>query len=832
MNASDLKDRLVVEFLEQLLAEEAAGQVPDLDRYLARRPDAEGAIREAFSEFERSRAAAPPLLIAERLGPYKPIKLLGRGGQGSVWLAEDPRLRRQVAIKTLDRVFTDPKSFLLRFRREAELMARVHHPGICAVHDAGVEGAIPWIAIQYGEGPPLAAVPAPRGNPPPPGEEFPRLLHQFEQIARAVQVAHDAGVVHRDLKPNNILIGADGRPVILDFGLARDLSDSSATLTVTGAVFGTPAYMSPEQVRGDTAAVGTRSDVWALGATLCTALTGHPPFAHATFEGLRERILEGRPPSLSNRNPAVGRDLDLVFATALALEPDRRYSSAGALADDLRRILDGKPILARRPSVSSRVWSFARRNPAPTTTLSLLALVLVLGLASTTWALLQAERRLEMLLETADLKNSQDLIARAPSLYPIGPAQVPAMERWLKEAETTLSRRATHESALRLLAAGGIRAADAVPGGTDWFRSLLEELLRSYDKLGMTVTQIEERRQRSATLLARSTLAEPAAWAACVEAVAKHRPYQGLKLTPIPGLVPLGADSESTLHEFWHVETGARPIRDPKTGRLRIDAETGMVFVLIPECTTTLGATVPLDPTLGVTNLEGPALEVSLDAYFISKFEITQAQWERITGGDRPSIYQPGSKAGREIAPEETNDVRMPVCNVDWPTAVRVLAQIKLVLPTEAQWECAADAAGRSKIVTYADQAELEGSCNLCGQESEGRFSDQMHAHAFNDGFIGQAPVGSFRPNFFGLHDTLGNAWEMCADILTNYSDASVGLGDGLLSSPPTPVVFRMLRGGSHWSGLQETRTTFRIQFAETDRYRDVGLRPVIRIPK
>ncbi len=832
MNESDLKDRLVVEFLEQLLAEEAAGQVPDLDRYLARRPDAEGAIREAFSEYERGRAAAPSLLIPERLGPYKPIKLLGRGGQGSVWLAEDPRLRRQVAIKTLDRVFTDPKSFLLRFRREAELMARVHHPGICAVHDAGVEGAIPWIAMQYVDGTSLAAAIDARGEHPAPREEIPRLLHQFEQIARAVQVAHDAGVVHRDLKPNNILIGADGRPVILDFGLARDLSDSSATLTVTGAVFGTPAYMSPEQVRGDTATVGTRSDVWALGATLCTALTGHPPFAHATFEGLRERILEGRPPSLSNRNPAVGRDLDLVFATALALEPDRRYSTAQALADDLRRILDGKPILARRPSVSSRVWSFARRNPALTTTLSLLALVLVLGLASTTWALLQAERRLEMLLETADLKNSQDLIARAPSLYPIGPAQVPAMERWLKEAETTLSRRATHESALRLLAAGGIRAADAVPGGTDWFRSLLEELLRSYDELGKTVPLIEERRQRSATLLARSTLAEPEAWAACIKAVASNQTYGGLKLTPIPGLVPLGTDPESDLQEFWHVETGERPRRHPQTGRIEIEAETGMVFILIPDCTTTIGSTAHADSLIGVTSGEVPAFEVSLDAYLISKFEMTQAQWERITGGNRPSIYQPGSSAGREIAPEETNDVRMPVCNIDWPTAMRVLAQLELVLPTEAQWECAAGASGSSKIVTYADQAELEGSCNLAGQESEEWFMDSMHPHAFDDGFKGQAPVGSFRPNLFGLHDALGNAWEMCADLYTRYENASVGVGDGLLSGPPEPVARRALRGGSHWSQLQVTRTTFRTYYPETDRDRDVGIRPVRRIPK
>lgn len=310
-----------------------------------------------------------------RLGRYRLLRSLGRGGQGEVWLAEDPRLERRVALKILHTWSAASPQAFARFRREALIASRLDHPGICTVYESGIEQGLPYFAMRYVEGESLAQrIAAQRArwleqrerdasSTPTSKAALGSLLEIVERAARAAHAAHEAGVVHRDLKPANIVVTAGGEPVLLDFGLARDLESDAASLTNTGEIFGTPDYMAPEQVAGKSAEIDARADVYALGATLFECLTLRRPFQGATRDALYHAILHAAPPDLRKLVPHAPRDLEVIVQTALEKDPARRYRSALEFADDLARLRRGEPIRARRSGPLRRARRWAQREP-------------------------------------------------------------------------------------------------------------------------------------------------------------------------------------------------------------------------------------------------------------------------------------------------------------------------------------------------------------------------------------------------------------------------------------------------------------------------------------
>ena len=308
-----------------------------------------------------------------RIPGYEVEALLGRGGMGVVYRARHLRLNRLVALKMLlAGAYAGPHE-RARFQREAEAVAGLRHANIVQVYDVGDHDGCPYFTMELLEGGSLAQALA---GTPQPARQAAALL---TTLAEAVQAAHQAGIVHRDLKPANILLTAEGTPKVADFGLARHF-DGEPALTLSGARIGTPSYMAPEQVIGKAGTIGPAADIYALGAVLYEMLTGRPPFRGETAAETERQVINDEPVPPSRLNPKVPRDLETICLKCLSKEPGRRYASAAALADDLRRFEEGRPIQARPVGWGERFWRWGRRNPTGAALL-VTALALV-GLAS------------------------------------------------------------------------------------------------------------------------------------------------------------------------------------------------------------------------------------------------------------------------------------------------------------------------------------------------------------------------------------------------------------------------------------------------------------------
>src|SRR5262245_17227433 len=444
-------------------------EAPRPEEYFTRFPAHRNALVGLFS------SGGPTLLSAPGAAAVAGVPVvpgctiegeLGRGGMGVVYKAHQPALNRAVALKTLGTAAPETAD---RFRREAEAMARLDHPNIAPVYEVGewrTDGgrAVPYFTMKWYSGGSLDAAPC------GPGSDLAAHARVVETVARAVHHAHERGVLHRDLKPSNVLLDERGEPHVADFGLAGlfdplapvessgreaavDTSPLSTTdtgadrRTATAAVFGTPAYMAPEQARAP-ARVTTAADVYGLGAILYHLLTGRPPFRADTPHDTIRQVAAALPARPSDLNPAVSRDLEAVCLKCLAKEPADRYPSAAAVADDLARWRGGFPVLARPPAPWERAWRTVFRYPLATalivtTIAALVASVVILARSNARISQKEADARESFIrehryrceMEAAILRDQRliylERVAAAGQLYAAG--QLPQAWRLLDD---------------------------------------------------------------------------------------------------------------------------------------------------------------------------------------------------------------------------------------------------------------------------------------------------------------------------------------------------------------------------------------------------------------
>ncbi len=388
------------------------------DELIAAHPDLAGELRSFFKDQDMlGRMAAPiraamPARWPDSIGPYQILGEIARGGMGVVLRARHTHLGRPAAIKLLLAGKHASADDLARFRREAHAAASLDHPNIVPLHEVGEHDGLPYLVMKQMAGSLADALNRGEFKPCPAAAR--RAASLVALVARAVHHAHSRGVLHRDLKPANVLLDADGSPAVSDFGLARRADAPGST--ASGAMLGTPAYMSPEQAAGRTREVSVLSDVYGLGAILYELLTGRPPFTGGSAIEVLRKVLDEEPAPPRSFAPAVGAALETIVRKCLDKTPSRRYASALALAEDLERWLAGEPILARPAGPLERAWRWARRHPTVALLSALLLTVVAAGVALVTHEWLRAEGALDLVKKERDAAKAalaQAGVARA-----------------------------------------------------------------------------------------------------------------------------------------------------------------------------------------------------------------------------------------------------------------------------------------------------------------------------------------------------------------------------------------------------------------------------------
>jgi len=859
---------------------------------------------------------------------YRIGEQIGEGAMGRILKVRDEDLHRDMAMKVMKAAppregATSPSPYasqrLARFVDEAQITGQLDHPGIVPVHEIGLDpsGQV-FFTMKLVRGRTLREVFDLAWK----REEdwsTTRVLGALLKVCEAMSYAHEHKVIHRDLKPGNIMIGRFGEVLVMDWGLARLLdrpdpkdirvreraecpttafvsdrghgtpaTPDSPLMTMDGDVIGTPAYMSPEQASGHIDRVGIQTDVYAIGAILYHLLARRMPYVEPGVAvdnyAIWRWVQVGPPTSLSKLAVDAPAELVAICERAMAREPSRRYASAQELGDDLRAYLETRVVRAYRvgPVVELRKWVARNRGTA---VLASAVVVLVIG-AAVAFAWQERLRAKEALL-AGDARQASDLLRRAPRLSAAREDGAVEIEAWLRDARAVVSREPEHRRRLDELVATArgngklvekpvVRSPDlagdiefATKQAADWgailemkhaavergelsgealerariafdvmpreiefwaarakrlapsretelaisdpalqlanesWIALLDDIrtLREY-----AIPDAEARLESARRLRTISIDSEAAAWTDAVRSiadVAKCPAYHGLTIVPQLGLVPLGRDASSGLWEFWVVLSGDRPRRGADR-RWVIGPTTGMVLVLIPGGIADVGAdpknpaAVHFDPRASATEI--PA-RVELAPFFLSKYEMTQGQWLHETG-EMPSHYYSGEEFER--SPRITR--AHPVENVTWSSSEQLLRRLDLTFPTEAQWEYAARAGISTPYICGNDPECLAGSVNFADRTLQSMMKEALREPpSVADGYGLHAPVGSFAPNAFGLHDMLGNVAEWCRDWYTDSCDKAPPMppdGERL----PTTSRMRVIKGGSFMDSLSSMR--------------------------
>jgi serine/threonine protein kinase len=349
-------------------------------------------VRTGLASLDNEDDEASEPTIARMLkdfGDYELLEEIGRGGQGVVYRAWQKSLNRIVALKVIGLAHWATEAHVKRFRFEAEAAAHLDDPRIVPIYEIGERDGACYFSMKFIEGGQLDKI---IGSEPMPGRKAADLM---AKLAHTLHHAHQNGVLHRDVKPGNILLDAKGEPHLTDFGLAR-LVETESTVTRTLEVLGTPSYMAPEQAVGNNAQVTHATDVYGLGAVLYQLLTGHPPFAGGTTYETVRLVLETQPRQPRLWNPKVDRDLETICLKCLEKEAARRYASAEAVAEEIERFLRDEPIRSRRSSQLERVWRWCKRKPLVASLIAALIVIVAVSFGGVLWELprVQKERAL------------------------------------------------------------------------------------------------------------------------------------------------------------------------------------------------------------------------------------------------------------------------------------------------------------------------------------------------------------------------------------------------------------------------------------------------------
>jgi formylglycine-generating enzyme required for sulfatase activity len=851
-------------FLRELMQDREAGSQKTCEEYQARWPEHAELIASEYASIARGDAdlvTAGSAGFPVAFGRYELQRLMACGGQGSVYLARD-QAGDPVAIKILSGLLTRSNEQVARFRREAAVIERLDHPGICKIREYGEHEGIPFIAMDYVEGVALsekvAAWRVDRAAGRSAAERramLDEVLGIFRDLATALHCAHEKGVVHRDVKPQNIVIRPTGAPVILDFGIARGEDGAGTTLTRTGEVLGTPSYMSPEQIESGVLNVDARSDVFSLGVTLYEAVTGERPFQAPTCEGILDEIRHGEPRSPRAIDPALPRDLDLVLGMALEKTPARRYASAAELAADLDRLRRGESVAAKAPAPWTLVRRWARRNPrlawAAGAVLAILASATVIGfyLRAKAVAALADYRRL------ADAATLLELKSAADELWPPVPELIPRYRAWLERADALAASLPHHEAELRNLESRGRRVeahdevrsigARAVADAKS-HRGHLLEARRRFEQEAKTSTDSERSQLLQVALgdiratiprLERALMArqrwrfddpEDQSRYDIIEALVRDlnafldaNRHVGLRADVRDRLEFASSVERRSLEE--HADSWARAIamiadreRCPKYDGLVIRPQLGLV---------PLGR----DPASGLYEF--------MDLY-TAKRGIRSEDVARAPDGSVPPtedqgvvfVLIPGGRALRgsrlsesrptQIDPyfiakyemmrgqwerltgmrpsQHSNAPLGPVDCVTWTEADLWLRRAGMVVPTILQWEHAARGGTTTPWHTGSERGSLKGYANIAGSEFAKTGEAPVKHEDWDDGHEPPTEVGTFRPNGFGLHDVHGNLSEWTRDLRwTPLHEPRPGDGDNVQTREGTTDL-RGQRGGSY----------------------------------
>lgn len=847
-----------------------------VQRYLSFRAAARTDVTAYLAAHAGLRDLLEPMLRAEphaaqrTFGDYQLGHELGRGGMGVVHEAVHQRLGRRVALKLLPSSIA-PMVAVARLQREARLAARLSHPGIVQVFDAGLHEGIPYYAMELIDGHTLIEGLAAWHAAGLPGAEVenartllfgidddaePRAqchihvtLDAVIQVADALAHAHEQGIVHRDVKPANLLLRGDGRVFLSDFGIARSVSPGA---TLTAEWGGTPNYMAPEQAVGEN--TDHRADVFSLGAVLFEMLTLSRPFRGETALEVVERMRNAPTPDPRAANTKVSADLAAVVMKAMAIRPAERYGTMAAFVADLRACRDGRDVAARPPTRWLRLRRWARREPWRAVAAATAALALVIGSTGGVWftrsLVLESQRTGAALAEVNRLSLGVRLEAAtrtAEGFLGRGAEQLEPMRAWLATESEALRRELpvlrqqlelVRTRALPYSAADALTDRATHPRADDLDRlereialkasgaRILEDTVRSSDAAALAARRDEiaiavgQRRRwtfarpedqflhdetqrlvgRLATFVEAETgsmklvAAEIAwgtncerihrergadAWRAAIAAVRADPRFGGLLLSPDPELLPIGADPRSGLPEFMHLRSAAAGFVEVRReqGRLVVDDGLGIVFVLLPPGEATVG---------GFGSSQEHGHHVRFDAFLLGKYEVTQAQWQRLAGNN-PSRLHAGIKVGFPVTDSH------PVEGLSAQRAVEVLQRFALDLPTEAQWEYACRA-GTTTQWYFADRAQAGNYANFAdGDAAKVGVQFRCDSDLF-DGAISHAAVGSYLPNAFGLHDMHGNVQEFCPgpSLVVGQPRDGDGRCGGLFSNR----MFFVMRGG------------------------------------